>query len=77
MYKSDVIKFYETATAVAAAIGVSKPTVSLWKEIIPWKYALLIEKVSNGALKFQPEHYPDITQTVGDQTPLKQGANRG
>jgi len=59
MFKTDVIKYYVTASATASALGISKPTVSLWKEIIPWKYALLIEKKTNGALNCQPEHYPE------------------
>jgi len=57
MNKQDVISYYGTATKVALAVGVSKATVSLWKEVIPWKYALLIEKVSKGQLKYDPAMY--------------------
>ncbi|MBN7120304.1 hypothetical protein BSU01_01040 [Erwinia billingiae] len=59
MHKQDVISHYGTATKVATAIGVSKATVSLWKEVIPWKYALLIEKVSKGQLKYDPAMYQE------------------
>jgi len=59
MNKQDVISHYGTATKVATAIGVSKATVSLWKEVIPWKYALLIEKVSDGQLKYDHSMYQE------------------
>ncbi|HDU8430977.1 Cro/CI family transcriptional regulator [Morganella morganii] len=51
MQKSDVIKFFNGTTKTALALGISKSTVSLWKSEVPWKYALLIEKVTQGKLK--------------------------
>ncbi|AVL75541.1 Cro/CI family transcriptional regulator [Providencia hangzhouensis] len=50
MKKQDVLKYFGGTTKTANALGVSKSTVSLWKETIPWKYALLIEKITNGSL---------------------------
>ena len=44
MLKRDLINHFGTATAAAKALGVSKSTVSLWKEVVPWQYALLAEK---------------------------------
>jgi hypothetical protein len=67
MLKTDVIEYFQTATATALAIGVSKATVSLWKEVIPWKYALLIQEVTHGALKYRPELYQDNNQTPDHQ----------
>ncbi|HGH5394168.1 TPA: Cro/CI family transcriptional regulator [Raoultella planticola] len=61
MFKQQLIDHYGTATAAAKALGVSKSTVSLWKECVPWKYALLAEKVTNGALKYDPTAYKQHT----------------
>ncbi|MFP4863541.1 Cro/CI family transcriptional regulator [Providencia rettgeri] len=51
MLKNDVINFFGGVTATAKALGISKSTVSIWKSEIPWKYALLIEKITQGTLK--------------------------
>lgn len=51
MLKKDVINFFGGVTATAKALGISKSTVSIWKPEIPWKYALLIEKITQGTLK--------------------------
>ncbi|RFY49342.1 hypothetical protein CA303_24325, partial [Salmonella enterica subsp. enterica serovar Enteritidis] len=45
-----VLRYFGGTTKTAIALGISKSTVSLWKENIPWKYALLIEKITNGSL---------------------------
>jgi DNA invertase Pin-like site-specific DNA recombinase len=57
MLKRDLITHFGTATAAAKALGVSKSTVSLWKETIPWQYALLAEKQTNGVLSYDPKSY--------------------
>ena len=57
MFKHELIKYFGTATAAAKALGVSKSTVSLWKKIIPWQYALLAEKATRGELKYDESHY--------------------
>ncbi|MGL4169574.1 Cro/CI family transcriptional regulator [Morganella morganii] len=51
MLKTEVINFFGSVTATAKALGISKSTVSVWRNEIPWKYALLAEKVSHGKLK--------------------------
>lgn len=57
MLKQDLITHFGTATAAAKALGVSKSTVSLWKEVVPWQYALLAEKQTNGALVYDQKTY--------------------
>ncbi|MCU5775199.1 Cro/CI family transcriptional regulator [Winslowiella arboricola] len=57
MFKQKLIEHFGTATAAAKVLGVSKSTVSLWKEVIPWQYALLAEKATGGALKYDESHY--------------------
>lgn len=62
MLKRDLINHFGTATAAARALGVSKSTVSLWKEIVPWQYALLAEKQTDGALVFDPKSYDKTSE---------------
>lgn len=50
MKKQDVLNHFGGTTKTAIALGISKSTVSLWKENIPWKYALLVEKITGGLL---------------------------
>ncbi|WP_140921166.1 Cro/CI family transcriptional regulator [Limnobaculum xujianqingii] len=59
MLKQDVLDYFESTNGVARAIGKSKSTVSLWGNVIPWQYALLIEKLTNGALKYDVSFYPE------------------
>ncbi|MBS0878559.1 MULTISPECIES: Cro/CI family transcriptional regulator [unclassified Tatumella] len=62
MKKSELISYFGTTTAAAKALGVSKSTVSLWKKVVPWQYALLAEKVTNGGIKCSESEYPNITR---------------
>lgn len=62
MFKADLIKYYITATAAALSLGVSKSTVSLWGEVIPWQYALLAEKRTEGALRYNSALYENPTK---------------
>ncbi|WP_278401533.1 Cro/CI family transcriptional regulator [Hafnia paralvei] len=57
MHKQDVTAHFGSGIKTAEALGVSKSTVSLWKDVIPWKYALLVEKVTEGRLKYDPALY--------------------
>lgn len=64
MFKQQLIEHFGTATAAAKALGVSKSTVSLWKIAVPWKYALLAEKVTCGALKYDQSAYEKHTDSA-------------
>ncbi len=64
MFKQQLIEHFGTATAAAKALGVSKSTVSLWKETVPWKYALLAEKKTNGVIKYDPAAYKNTNETA-------------
>lgn len=64
MFKQDLVAHFGTATAAAKALGVSKSTVSLWKDVVPWQYALLAEKATDGALKYDPNQYEKTITAV-------------
>lgn len=64
MLKKQVIDYFGGTTATAKALKVSKSTVSLWEPVIPWKYALLIEKLTKTKLKFEPSLYTENVNTV-------------
>ncbi|HAS8353580.1 TPA: hypothetical protein I7721_21105 [Vibrio vulnificus] len=59
MYKSSVVDFYVSQRKVACALGVSDQAVSQWGEIIPERVALKLERITNGALKYDPSLYGD------------------
>lgn len=77
MFKQKLIDHFVTATAAAKALGVSKSTVSLWKESVPWQYALLAEKITNGKIKYDPAAYQKPNETTVQAKPQNQGVNRG
>ncbi len=64
MFKKQVIEHFGGTTATAKALKVSKSTVSLWEAIIPWKYALLIEKLTETKLKFEVSLYTENVDTA-------------
>lgn len=58
MKKQDVLKFYNNrVTDVANACGVSSPSVSQWREIIPERVALKLEKITRGKLRYDERYY--------------------
>lgn len=62
MFKEKILSYFGNGTKTAKALGVSKSTVSQWNDVIPWEYALLIEKVTEGELLFDHSLYP---QSIG------------
>ncbi|MCL2899761.1 Cro/CI family transcriptional regulator [Brenneria tiliae] len=57
MYKSDAIKYFGNLTKLADAAGVKLPSASAWGEIIPERRAARLERLTNGALKYDPALY--------------------
>lgn len=60
MNKSIVVEFYGTQRAIAVALDISDQAVSNWPEIIPEGAALKLEKLTNGALKYDASLYPKV-----------------
>ncbi|MFS1539262.1 MAG: Cro/CI family transcriptional regulator [Candidatus Phlomobacter fragariae] len=61
MFKKNVINYFGATVATAKIFNVSKSTVSLWEEVIPWKYALLIEKLTKKKLVLDVNLYQNKT----------------
>jgi len=63
MLKSTVVDYYETQTKVAAALGITRSGVSIWPELIPEKQAMRLERLTEGALKYDPSLYETKNKT--------------
>ena len=57
MHKSVVIEYYETQAKVADALGITRSGVSFWSDLIPEKQAMRLERLTEGALKYDPSLY--------------------
>jgi len=57
MYKQKVLDHYGTQLNVATVLSIKQASVSKWGDVIPEKQALRIEKLTDGALKYDPVLY--------------------
>lgn len=57
MKKTDAVAFFGTQTALAQTLGVTQAAVAQWGEVIPEKQALRLERLTEGALKYNPDLY--------------------
>lgn len=63
MKKSDVVQYFGKKVDIAAALGITPPAISTWKETIPERRALLLHRMTKGkkrngiVLKYRPEDY--------------------
>lgn len=57
MKKVDVLQYFGTSTAVAAAAGISIAAVSQWGDRIPLGSAAVLERVTGGRLKINMDDY--------------------
>ncbi|MFK3934019.1 Cro/CI family transcriptional regulator [Pantoea agglomerans] len=67
MRKTTVIEHFRGTVATATALNISKSTVSLWGDVIPWKYALLISAATAGSLSFNWKDYPELSPVFKPQ----------
>jgi hypothetical protein len=54
MTKDQAVKHFGTQQALAAALGMSQGSVSLWKEYPPAIRQIQLEAITDGALKAEP-----------------------
>ncbi|SPP31682.1 hypothetical protein ARAF_0824 [Arsenophonus endosymbiont of Aleurodicus floccissimus] len=57
MLKAIVVSYFRSKRNFAKVLGISPQAVGQWRDVIPEKSALLIEKITNGSLKYSPELY--------------------
>lgn len=68
MLKAMVVNHFPSNRAIAKALGISPQAVGQWETIIPERAALKLERITNGALKYDPKlysqsHAPDTQHT--------------
>jgi hypothetical protein len=59
MTYDEVIRRFGTQVRLASVLGITQPTVSAWKGIIPKQYQFQIEVLTHGELRVDPELIPD------------------
>lgn len=57
MKKTTAVRYFGKAKLLADALNISSGSVSQWGEIIPEKQALRLERITDGALKYDPALY--------------------
>jgi len=60
MKKNDVLEYYGGVTATARFLNIAKSSVSVWPDPIPWKFAMLLSKLTNNELMFETSDYPEL-----------------
>lgn len=74
MRKEDVIRYFGGITAVAKVLDVSYAAVHKWLDTIPQKRAFMIERLTNGALKYEAHLYkPDAGGKAQTEQEVKDG----
>ncbi|MER3384914.1 Cro/CI family transcriptional regulator [Pectobacterium aroidearum] len=67
MRKIEVVNFFDTQRNVAKALGISEQAVSLWKELIPERAALKLERITEGKLKYNPSFYGGYSDPISER----------
>ena len=66
MRKSEAIEFFGSQAAIARALGIEPPSVSLWAEDgVPVLRQLQLEALSGGKLRADPSILPAPQQAAG------------
>ena len=57
MYKSDAIDHFGSVKLLHKALKITSGAVSQWEAVIPEKQAMKLERITGGALKYDPALY--------------------
>ncbi len=60
MLKDEAIKYFGSQRAIAEKLNLSDSAVSQWKEVVPERVALKLNRITNGKLKYKPELYSRV-----------------
>ena len=61
MLKNKVVEYYGGISKSAIALGVTHSAVCQWGNVIPQKQAFVIERITNGKLKYDASLYQKAT----------------
>lgn len=61
MLKKVVVAHFGGISKTALALRISHPAVCRWGEVIPEKQAFVIERITKGQLKYDPQLYAKNT----------------
>lgn len=61
MLKNQVVEYYGGISKTAIALGVTHSAVCQWGNVIPQKQAFVIERITNGKLKYDASLYQKST----------------
>ena len=61
MLKNQVVEYYGGISKTAIALGVTHSAVCQWGNVIPQKQAFVIERITNGKLKYDAKLYQKST----------------
>ena len=59
MKKSYVIEHFKGPSRAAIVLGISQAAVSQWRDLIPEKQAMRLERITEGTLKYNPALYDE------------------
>lgn len=51
----ELLSYYGTQVAIADALGITQPTVSSWRGVVPPRYQYQVEVLTSGALRVSDE----------------------
>lgn len=77
MYKRCVIQYFDSAAAVARALGINRASISSWSDVIPEKRALQIERITSGALTYDSALYTKSPLSRNSNLPDKADVEEG
>ncbi len=60
MNKSEVVKFFGSQAATAAALGIKQPSVAVWTKKIPALRQIQIERITGGKLRADPRCFEPL-----------------
>ncbi|MFB5644230.1 Cro/CI family transcriptional regulator [Kluyvera ascorbata] len=63
MLKAKVIEHFGGVSKTASVLGISHPAVCRWGDVIPQKQAFVIERITNGKLKYDTSLYQKSTKS--------------
>ena len=64
MLKYQVVEYYGGISKTAIALGVTHSAVCQWGNVIPQKQAFVIERITNGKLKYDASLYQKATDSA-------------